>query len=115
MKRGPGSAGVFGLFYIALQLGSDYTFLHHNWNILNFPPTHLALAAIALRRSWWDRFERQRRIYWTIALAILVLLLAAWITGAVAQAIGPMLGVSLPIVLALCGRSYSSTLQRMLS
>ena len=98
-------AGAMGLFYLALWIGSDYTFLHRNWNLINFPPTHLALAAIALRRSWWERYASRRRAYLLACSAALLLLLLAWMTGLVVQAIGPMLGVSLPLMLSLVIRT----------
>lgn len=94
-------AGAMGLFYVALWIGSDYTFLQHNWNLINFPPTHLAFAAIALRRSWWEKYASRWRAYLLACSAALVLLLLAWMTGLVGQAIGPMLAVSLPLMLSL--------------
>jgi hypothetical protein len=94
-------AGAMGLFYIALWTASDYTFLHHNWNMVNFPPTHLALAVVALRRKWWEKYAAHRSVYLTAGLIALVLLLLAWMTGLVAQAVGPMLAVSIPLMFAL--------------
>lgn len=94
-------AGALGMFYLALWLGSDYEFLHNNWNMINFPPTHLGLAIVALRRSWWDRFRSRRLAYlWVSFGALLALGLASW-AGLIVQAIGPMLAVSLPLVFCL--------------
>jgi hypothetical protein len=95
------AAGGMGLFYVVLWIGSDYEFLHRNWNMINFPPTHLALAFVALRRSWWDQFAARRRAYLVICCAALSALAIADVAGLIAQAIGPMLAVSLPIMLSL--------------
>lgn len=95
------AAGSMGLFYVALWLGSDYEFLHKNWNMINFPPTHLALAVVALRRRWWVASAPRRRGYlWVSFGALLALALASW-TGMVVQAVGPMLAVSMPLVFSL--------------
>src|SRR5262249_47888471 len=94
-------AGFLGLFYLVLWIGSDYTFLHRNFNMINFPPTHLALAAVALRKTWWERSSARRGAYLYVCAAALLLLLLAFGTGLVAQAVGPMLAVSIPIVASL--------------
>jgi hypothetical protein len=99
------AAGAMGLFYLVLFLGSDYVFLNRNWNVLNFPPTHLALAAFAVIPGWWSRFEKQRRIYLFVCLALLTMLALAKVTGIVVQAVWPMLFVSVPLTLVLGVRS----------
>jgi hypothetical protein len=95
------AAGLLGLFYLALWIGSDYEFLHANWNIVNFPPTHLFLAVVASRKSLWERSSKARDRYQCAHLAAVIILLLLWWSGVITQAIGPMLCLSIPASVAL--------------
>ena len=81
--------GVLGLTYVGFWLFSDYAFYHANANLLVFPPTHLALLVAPA--------HRHAKKYLAAHVALLVGLVIGASTGAIVQAIEPMLLLALPI------------------
>lgn len=81
-------AGVIGLAYVGFWLFSDYEFYHRNWNLALFPPTHFLLL---LR----DGRVLRLHLYGHSALVALVGIGVG--AGLITQALGPMLGVAVPL------------------
>ncbi|MEQ8272301.1 MAG: DUF4105 domain-containing protein [Deltaproteobacteria bacterium] len=88
--------GSMGLVYTAFWLLSEYDFYHANWNMLVFPPLHLALVVLARRAV--------ARTYLMAHVAVLLLLALLVATGAIVQSIGPMITLALLCEVPLGGR-----------
>lgn len=89
--------GSLGLLLSVAWLGTGYSFLHHNWNLLVLPPTHL-LAFMALIRARWRGRPGLRRAliaYAAVHVLIVFALFAATALDALPQAIEPVLGLAL--------------------
>ena len=71
---------------------SDYEFYHRHWNLALFPPTHFLLL---LR----DGRVLRAHLYGHAALVALVAMGVG--TGLIVQALGPMLGVAIPVTAAI--------------
>lgn len=91
-----GLAGGLGLLLTLAWGLTQYDFLHANWNLLCFPPTHL-IAAVALVRG---PPKPALRVYAFAHVVALFGLAGASAAGLVTQAVGPALGLALgPAVL----------------
>lgn len=95
------SAGLLGSVYAGLWLASDLAVFRGNLNLLTFPPTHLAVALVALWRPGWQSALPVLRLYLGGHLGILVVLAALAAADLAGQAVGPMLGASLPLAAVL--------------
>ncbi len=89
--------GGLGLLLSVAWLGTGYSFLHNNWNLLVLPPTHL-LAFMALTRARWRGRPGLRlalTIYAGLHVLVVFALFVAAALNAVPQAIEPVLGLAL--------------------
>lgn len=85
-------AGTIGLVYVGFWLFSDYEFYHRNWNLALFPPTHFLLLLP-------DGRVLRAHLYGHAALVALVAIGVG--TGLIVQALGPMLGLAIPVTAAM--------------
>jgi hypothetical protein len=97
------AAGLMGVVYAVFWVASDYPFYHRNWNMLLFPPTHLALLGLAASARRWG--APGTRAYLTLHAGLVLLLVAGRALGLIVQDIDPMLGVAAPLALTLAWRA----------
>lgn len=95
---------VFGLLGIAIALlwfFTTYDFVKGNVNLALFPPTHLALFFVAAKTDRFRRHGHLVRLYVWSHLLVISGLAIADAMQLVLQAIGPSLGLALPITAVL--------------
>jgi hypothetical protein len=104
-------AGLSGCVLAVAWLGTGYDFLHGNWNLIALPPTHLLAGAVLLKTRWRERWILRRgvRVYAGLHLAALIGLTVGVITGAVPQAVGPVLGLAFGPAAVLLSRRYRTS------
>lgn len=91
---------VFGLLGVAIMMLwflTTYDFVKSNVNLALFPPTHLALFFAALKADRFRRHGRTVRLYVWAHLLVVIALAVVDAAGLLSQAIGPALGMALPI------------------
>lgn len=96
-----GFCGVCGLVLVLAWVGTGYDFLHHNWNLLVLPPTHLWGLWVLARRPANTAALRGLRAYVAVHGLVLLGLTAASALDRLPQAIGPVLGLALVPALGL--------------
>lgn len=92
------TCALLGLALFGLWMASDYAFFHRNWNLLLLPPTHLWLVWAALKPQRW---AAKTTGYYLLAHALIVAGLGLAHFVSPPQALGPMLGVAVPLSFAL--------------